>query len=121
MTFFYFILDVCFYNYTGFKTDILLHSLLEKKEKKWVYFFSIFLIDFLLLARGRFFLLYSILYLLNRKIKGSFYRIGSIYMRFFILYIFYKLFVFLFFHTFVFEIFGFFLNLLLIFIMHKRF
>lgn len=121
MTFLYFVLDVCFYNYTGFKTDILLHSLLDKRENKWVYFGSILLIDFLLLARGKFFFLYTILYLFNKKIKGSYERIGSIYIRFFILYLLYKLFVFFLFHTFVFEIFGFLINLLIIFITHKKF
>lgn len=121
MTFLYFLVDVCFYNYTGFKTDILLHALLDKKENKWVYFGSILFIDFLLLLRGKFFLLYTILYLLNQKIKGSYERIESIYLRFFILYVLYKLLVFFLFHTFVFEIFGFFINLLLIFITHKKF
>lgn len=121
MTFLYFLLDVCFYNYTGFKTDILLHTLLEKKEKIWVYFGSILLIDFLLHFNGKFFLVYAILYFLSKKIKGSYERMKSIYFRFFILYILYKILVFCIFHTFVFEIFGFLINLLLIFLMHKKF
>lgn len=120
MTFLYFVLDVCFYNYTLFKTDILLHTLLDKKEKKWIYFGSILFIDFLLHTDGKLFLVYTILYFLNQKIKGSYERMKSIYIRFFILYVLYKLFVFLLFHTFVFEIFGFFINLLLLFIMHKK-
>ena len=121
MTFLYFLVDVCFYNFTSFKTDILLHSLLDKKESIWVYFVSILLIDFLLLSYGKFFLLYAILFFINCRIKYSYQNIGSIYKRFFFLYLFYKIGVYLLFHTFVFEIFGFIINLLLIFIMHKKF
>lgn len=121
MTFLYFVLDVCFYNYTPFKTDILLHALLDKKENKWIYFGSILLIDFLLLAKGKLFLIYLVLYFFNKKIKYSYQNIREVYLRFIVLYILYKIGVFFLFHAFVFEIFGFFINLLLIFITHKKF
>ncbi len=121
MTFLYFILDVCFYNFTSFKTDILLSSLLEKKINVIVYVISILFIDLLLLAHGKLFLLYTILFLISRKIKCSYQNMGSIYKRFLILYIFYKIGVFFLFKTFVFEIFGFLINLLLIFLTHKKF
>lgn len=121
MTFLYFLVDVCFYNYTSFKTDFLLHALLDKKENVWVYFICILCIDFLLLAHGKLFLLYTLLYFFNRKIKGTNENIKSVFTRFIVLYIFYKIGVLILFHTFVFEVFGFLITLLVLFITHKKF
>lgn len=120
MSILYFILDTCFYNYTFFKTDFLLHTLLEKKTTKIFYFLSILAIDLLLLARGRIFLLYTILYFLNKRIKLSYQNIRTIFLRFFLLYFVYKIGVFLLFQNFTFDIFGFFISLLVLYICHKK-
>lgn len=120
MTFLYFVVDVCFYNYTSFKTDFLLHALLEKKKNIWIYFGSILFIDFLLLAHGKLFLLYALLYFLNRRMKGSRENLKSVLARFLILYILYKMGVFFLFHTFAFEIFGFLITILVLCITHKK-
>lgn len=120
MIFLYFVLDVCFYNFTSFKTDILLHSLLDKNKHTWVYFVTMLFIDFLLLAHGKFFLLYTILFFINKKIKYSYQSIGSLYKRFLFLYFLYKIVVFLLFSTFGFEVFGFGINLLILFVTHKK-
>ena len=121
MTFLYFIFDVCLYNYTMLKTDFLVHSLLDKKENKYIYFFSILFIDFLLLAKGRLFLIYSILFFLNKRIKLTSQNITSLFIRFFLLYIIYKIGVLLLFQKFVFDIYGFLFNLIIIFISYKKF
>ena len=121
MTFLYFIFDVCLYNYTMLKTDFLVHSLLDKKENKYIYFFSILFIDFLLMTKGQFFLIYTILFFLNKKIKISYQNITSLFLRFFILYIIYKIGVFLLFQKFVFDILGFLFNLIIIFVSYKKF
>lgn len=121
MTFLYFLLDVCFYNFTSFKTDILLHSLLDKKKNSFLYFGSILFIDFLLRSYGKFFLIYTILFIINCKIKYSYQNIGSVFKRFFVLYVLYKIGVFFLFGTISFDIVGFFINLLIIFILNKKF
>lgn len=121
MTFLYFVLDTCFYNYTFFKTDFLLHTLLEKKHTKIFYFLSILAIDILLFTKGKIFLLYTILYFLNKKIKFSYQNIHGIFFRFFFLYFFYKIGIFLLFQNFNFDIFGFLISLLVLFICHKKF
>ncbi len=120
MTFLYFVLDIVFYNYTSLKTNFLLLSFLEQKEKKWIFFASILLIDCLLLAKGKLLILYTTLYLLNKKIKCSYQYMESLFLRFIILYILYKIGVFCLFHTFTFEIFGFLIHFLMILIMHKK-
>lgn len=120
MTFLYFVVDICFYNYTSFKTDIILHALLEKKKNKFLFFLSLLFIDFLLQTYGRFFLLYTILYFINKRIKCSLETLLGVFSRFLLLYLLYKIGVFLLFWKFVFEPFGFFINLLLLGIMHKK-
>lgn len=121
MTFLYFVLDICLYNYTMLKTDFLVHSLLDKKENKYFYFFSILFIDFLLVTKGRLFLIYTILFILNKKIKLSYQNITSIFLRFFILYLIYKIGILLLFQKFIFDIYGFLFNLVIIFISYKKF
>ncbi len=121
MTFLYFLLDVCFYNYTSIKTDFLLHALLEKKERKFMYFISIMAIDFLLLAKGKLFLLFMILYGINKILKLSYQNIKEVFLRFFLFYLIYKLGVYILFKTFVFDYFGFAINFLVLYIFHKKF
>lgn len=121
MTLLYFFLDVCVYNYTSFRTDFLLHALLEKRENKLFYFGSILWIDWLLVAQGKLFLLYAILYGINKKIKLSYQEIKFVFWRFLIVYILYKIGIFLLFHQFVFDCIGFFFNLVLLFLLHKKF
>ncbi len=121
MTFLYFLLDVCFYNYTFIKTDFLLHALLEKKESKFMYFISIMTIDFLLLVKGKLFLLFLILYGINKILKLSYQNIKEVFLRFCLLYLIYKLGVYVLFKTFVFDCLGFAINFLVLYVFHKKF
>lgn len=121
MTFLYFVFDVCLYNYTMLKTDFLVHSLLDKKENKYFYFASILFIDFLLMTKGKLFLIYSFLFLLNKKIKISYQNVTSLFIRFFLLYLIYKIGVFLLFQKFIFDIYGFLFNLIILFVSYKKF
>lgn len=121
MTFLYFVLDVCFYNFTSIKTDFLLQIFFERKENKFFYYGSLIFIDWLLLANGKFFLLYVLLSILNKKIKLSYQDIQFLFLRFFLLYVFYKIGIFLLFQQFIFDWLGFIFNLLLLFLLHKKF
>lgn len=114
MTFLYFIVDVCFYNFTSFKTDFLLHAILEKKEPKLFFWLALLGIDFLLNTHLKLFLLYLFLFFLNHQWKLSLEK------RFLLNFLFYKIGVFLFFQTFFFDPWGFFITFLYLFISHKN-
>ncbi len=121
MIFLHFLVDVCFYNFTPFKTDFLLLEATSVKNNKLMYFFSIIAIDLLLYTQGKIILLFTILFFLNQFLKISYQNISKIFLRFFYLYFFYKIGIFLLFHTFVFDLFGFLFNLLLLYLWHKKF
>ncbi len=121
MTLLWFLLDVMFYNYTPLKTELILLCFLDKKESKIIRFFSFFLIDFLLLAKGRLLLTYLILYGFNSFFKCSYQNFFGLVKRFFLLSLFYKILIFFFFYKFVFSILGFLITFLFLFIGYKKF
>ncbi len=120
MIFLFFVLDIVFYNYTHLKTNFVLLSLLEKEEPKSSLFLSFWAVDFLLGLNGKFFLLFFLLYLISSLFKGSLYSINYLFLHFVLLYSFYKILVLILFHTFSLDSIGLVLNLLFIYVMHKK-
>lgn len=87
----YFLLDVVFYNYTGWATQIFLLTFLEKENKKVFTLLFAFIIDYLLFYKGKFFLLFLILYFVNKQVRLSYYRWSSSFLRFLLLFFIYQL------------------------------
>ena len=119
MTFLFFLLDVTFYNLTPFKTDFLLHIFSEKKENKALFFLTLLWIDFVLKANLKFFILYFLLFWLNRFFKLPDTHLSYTIKRFILNYIFYKIGVLVLFHTFFLDFWGFFITFLFLIISHK--
>lgn len=117
MTIIYFLIDICFYNYTSINTNLILLSLLNKKEKIYS-LFLIILIDILLNLQGHYFFISLILYFFNQKIKLSYINIKDLILRYFINYTLYLILVLIIFHTWNFQILGILIDLLFIFL-HK--
>lgn len=86
-----------------------------------MYFISIMTIDFLLLVKGKLFLLFLILYGINKILKLSYQNIKEVFLRFCLLYLIYKLGVYVLFKTFVFDCLGFAINFLVLYVFHKKF
>lgn len=103
MIFLYFLLDVAFYNYTAWSTHIFLITFLEKKKKNLASFFLALLIDYLLAYKGKFFLIFLVLYILNRELKISYDKWTSVFFRFFLLFVSYHFLTLLLFHQIVFD------------------
>ncbi len=110
MIYLHFLLDICFYNFTPFKTNLCLLPLLEKRDFKF-FFIWILMIDFLLSFHLRYFFIFLVLHFFNRFIKlpHSFYYLV---LRFCLLFVLYHLFVFVLFQKLEFNIWGFFIDLL---------
>lgn len=87
MAILYFLLDICFYNYTFLKTNFLLLSIFDKKTKLFNILIYL-LIDLLLSCHGFIFLLFTIFIFINSKIK-----IRNKIIRFIFFYLIYSLIV----------------------------
>lgn len=110
MIYLHFLLDICFYNFTPFKTNLCLLPLLEKRDFK-IFFIWILFIDFLLSFHLRYFFIFLLLYFFNRFIKlpRSFFYLA---VRFIFLFLLYHLLAFLLFQQIEFNFWGFLIDLL---------
>lgn len=108
----YFLLDLCFYNFTALKTNLILLSLLDKDNNKYFYFFISLIIDYLLQGKGKLFLILAILFFLNKYIKGSYNQSIKIIGRFLILFLFFQMLTLIFFKHWTFNLPGFLLNII---------
>lgn len=118
---FYLFLDFIFYNYTQIKSCFFLLIFLEKKNNPFLYnFLIIVLYDFLALhTNGIFILIIFLIYLINKKVKWSYYDLIFIILRFFLLYFLYQILIYLFLSKFTFNIYGFVLTLFCLIISAK--
>ncbi len=98
MIFLYFLLDIAFYNYTSCQTALFLLAILEKWENKYIPILASIFFDYLLHMRGRFALIFIMLYLLNKYLKVTKNTIAKRIFQFSILLFFYTLVVFLMYH-----------------------
>ncbi len=119
MIFLYFILDVCIYNYTNFQTNILMLSFFEPKLKI-PYFLTILFIDYLLLSKGKIFIIYSILYFINKKIKLNNFGNSNLFIKFIILNSIYICLTLILFQKAIFNIGGIIINFIILFICYKK-
>ena len=117
----YFFMDVCFYNYTSWKTTLFLVSLTEKDEKFLSFLFYLTGITLLLHASFKFFLLGLILYIFTKKINITTPNFKRCFLCFFILYILYQFLAYLFFQKVIFSISGFLINIAFLFFSYKFF
>lgn len=120
MIFLYFLLDLTFYNYTAWKTHFFLLTFLEKKKNDKITFFLILLIDYLLTYKGKFFLSFFFLFLINRQIKISYESWTSNYSRFFLLFVLYQVFTHLLYHKIAIDPVGFLLTLIFVGFGYKK-
>lgn len=117
MIWLYFFLDILFYNFTPWKTNLILLSLYEK-ENSFFYFFSCLLLDIFLQGYGRWFLLFLGLYFLSKKMKRNHFK--TTFYSFILLYLLYTVFILLFFQVFSFSTIGILINFLFLFISYKN-
>lgn len=120
MIFLYFLLDLTFYNYTAWKTHFFLLTFLEKKKNDKITFFLVLLIDYLLTYKGKFFLSFFFLFLINRQIKISYENWTSNYSRFFLLFVLYQVFTYLLYHKITIDPVGFLLTLIFVGFGYKK-
>jgi len=120
MIFLYFLLDLTFYNYTAWKTHFFLLTFLEKKKNDKITFFLALLIDYLLTYKGKFFLSFLFLFLINSQIKISYESWTSNYSRFFLLFVLYQVFTYLLYHKIAIDPVGFLLTLIFVGFGYKK-
>ncbi len=115
----YVLIDICFYNYTNWKTHIFLVSFLNHQKKEFFIPIAI-AIDFFLHAKGRFFLILLILYFSSEKITYTAHHFPKRCLHYFILYVLYQLLTFIFFHKITFNFFGVIIDLLFVYISDNK-
>ena len=116
----YCLLDIVFYNYTNLYTQIFLLTFLEKENKRFFSLFFALIIDYLFVCKGKFFLVFLILFLLNRYLRLNHYKLSSHFLRFFILYVLYQILIFGITRSFYWNLFGFLLNLIFVGFSYKN-
>lgn len=120
MTILYFILDICFYNFTSFKTHLLLLSFLEKKKENLFHFLEFLFIEIILQTHGKLLFILILLFFFNKKLKIPNTSVFAYTKRFFLLFLLYQILTFLFFQKFVFSLSGIMISLFFLIISYKN-
>lgn len=115
----YFFMDVCFYNYTSWKTNLILVSLIEREKRFFPFLFYLTGITLLLHASMKLFTLFFILYILTKKISIATPNFRRSFLSFFFLYLLYQFLSYLFFQKVIFSFSGFLINIAFLFFSYK--
>lgn len=115
----YFLLDICFYNFTIFPTYLFLIPLVEKEHNLFSFLFYMGIAFLLLNFSWKFLCLFILLYVINTKIKIKTPNFKRVFFCFCILYFFFFLFSFLLYQKIIINTFGLLITIFFLFFSYK--